>query len=209
MVKVINEALQGFKGPNYEKLKTMLLQKERSLIHDILKLVRSSWTSTGVSIISDGWTDTKQRPLINVIASSPTRAMFLRAEDCSGEVKDNKFIADILISAIEQVGLANVVQVIIDNAPVCKAAGLIVESRYNHIFWTPCIVHNLNLILEEIEAKTEWFKEVTWQGREIIKFITNHHQSQAMYREYSKLELLKVVETRYASNFIIVDRLFN
>jgi hypothetical protein len=207
MVKAINEAPQGFKGPNYEKLRTVLLQKERSLIHDILKPVRSSWTSSGVSIVSDGWTDTKRRPLINVIASSPKGAMFLRAEDCSGEVKDNKFIADILISAIEQVGPANVVQVITDNAPVCKAAGLIVESRYNHIFWTPCIVHNLNLILEEIEAKTEWIKELTGQAREIIKFITNHHQSQAMYREYSKLELLKVVETRYASNFIMLRRL--
>ena len=81
--------------------------------------------------------------------------MFLRAEDCSGEVKDNKFIADILISAIEQVGPANVVQVITDNAPVCKVAGLTIESRYHHIFLTSCIVHNLNLILEEIEAKTE------------------------------------------------------
>jgi hypothetical protein len=59
--------------------------------------------------------------------------MFLKVEDCSGEVKDSNFIADILIVAI---------------APVCKAVGLIVESRYNHIFWTPCIAHNLNLILE-------------------------------------------------------------
>jgi hypothetical protein len=208
LVKAINEAPQGFKEPNYEKLKTVLLQKERSLIHDILKPIRSSWTSSGVSIISDGWTDTKRRPLINVIASSPKGAMFLRAEDCFGEVKDNKFIVDILISAIEQVGPTNVVQVITDNAPVCKAAGLTVESRYNHIFWTPCIVHNLNLILEEIETKTKWIKELTGQAREIIKFITNHHQSQAMYREYSKLELLKVAEIRYDSNFIMLRRLF-
>ena len=129
------------------------------MICDILKPIRSSWTSIGVSIIFDGWTDTKRRPLVNVIASSPTRVMFLRAKDCFGEVKDSKFIADILIFVIEQVGPANVVQVITDNAPVCKAAGLIVESRYNHIFWTPCIVHNLNLILEEIEATTEWIKE--------------------------------------------------
>jgi hypothetical protein len=28
-----------------------------------------------------------------------------------------------------------------------------------------------------------------------------------MYREYSKLELLKVAETRYASNFIMLRRL--
>jgi hypothetical protein len=133
--------------------------------------------------------------------------MFLRAEDCSGKVKDSKFIANILISSIEQVGPANVVQVITNNAPVCKVAGLIVESIYHHIFWNPCIVHNLNLILEEIEEKTEWIKEVIGQAREINKFITNHHQSQAMYREYSKLELFKVVKTRYASNFIMLCRL--
>jgi hypothetical protein len=125
----------------------MLLQKERALIHDILKLVRSSWTNTGVSFISDAWTDTKRRPLVNVIASSPTREMFLRAEDCSGEVKDSKFIVDILISVVEQVGTTNVVHVIIDNAPICKVVGLIVEGRHHHIFWTSCIVHNLNLIL--------------------------------------------------------------
>ena len=101
------------------------------------------------------------------------------------------------------------VQVVTDNAPVCKAAGLIVESRYDHIFWTPCIVHNLNLILEEIDGKFPWIKELTGEGREIIKFITNHHHSQAIFREFSKLELLKVVETRYASNFIMLCHLLD
>lgn len=144
---------------------------------------------------------------MNLIASSPAGAMFLRAEDCSSEIKDNNFIAEVLISAIEQVGPSNVVQVITDNAHVCKAAGLIVEGRYNHIFWILCIVHNLNPILEEIEQKMEWIKEVTRQAREIIKVITNHHFSQAIYREYSKLELLKVAETRYTSNFIMLHRL--
>jgi len=153
-VRAINKSPQGYKGPNYEKVKTFLLKKERQLLDDVLKLIRSSWASTGVSIISNGWTDTRCRPLINVIASSPKRVMFIKAEDCSGEIKDSKFIADILISAIEQVGPEYVVQVITNNAPVCKVASLIVESRYNHIFWTPCIVHNLNMILEEIEAKT-------------------------------------------------------
>ena len=163
-----------------------MLKKERLLIEDVLRPIRSSWANSGVSIISDGWTDIRRRPLINIIASSPTRAMFLRAEDCSGELKESHFIADVLISAIEQVGPDKVVQVITNNAPVCKVAGLIIESRYNHIFETPCIVHNINLVLEEIEHKTAWIKEIKRQAREIIKFITNHHLSQAIYREYSK-----------------------
>ena len=145
--------------------------------------------------------------MINIIATSPKGAMFLKAEDCSGEVKDAPFIADVIMAAIEKIGPSKVVQVITDNAPVCKAAGLIIESRYDHIFWTPCIVHNLNLILEEIGNKVPWIKELTGDAREIIKFITNHHQSQAIFREFSKLELLKVAETRFASNFIMLRRL--
>jgi hypothetical protein len=97
LVRAINKAPQGYKGPNYEKVRTILLKKERQLLDDVLKPIRSSWGSTGVSIISDGWTDTRRRPLINVIASSPKGAMFIKAEDCSGEIKDSKFIADILI----------------------------------------------------------------------------------------------------------------
>ena len=119
--------------------------------------------------------------MINIIATSPKGAMFIKAEDCSGELKDAQFIADILIKSIEQIGPNKVVQVITDNAPVCKAAGLIVESRFDHIFWTPCIVHNLNLILEEMDNKVPWIKELTRQGKEIVKFITNHHQSQAIF----------------------------
>jgi hypothetical protein len=72
MVKAINEAPRGFKGPKYEKLITVFLHEGRSLIHDILKPFCSSWASIGVSIIYDGWIDTKRRPLVNVIASSPT-----------------------------------------------------------------------------------------------------------------------------------------
>jgi hypothetical protein len=100
-----------------------------------------------------------------------------------------------------------VVEVITNNALVCKVADLIVESRYDHIFWTPSIVHNLNLILEEIDNKVPWTKKLIGKAREIIKFITNHHQSQAIFRQYSKLELLEVVGTKYASNFIMLHLL--
>ena len=150
-------------------------------MEDILAPIRASWGSSGATVVSDGWTDTRRMPLINIIVTSPKGAMFLKAEHCSREVKDAQFIANVLIKSIEQIGPKKVVQVITDNAPVCKAARLIIESKYNHIFWTPCIVHNINLILEEIEHKTAWVKEITGQAREIIKFITNHHLSQAIY----------------------------
>ena len=107
--------------------------------------------------------------------------MLLKEEYCSSEVKDSNFIAEFLISTIEQLGPTNVVQVIEDDALVCKVVGLIIESIYHCIFRTPCIAHNLNMILEDIEAKTTWTKEVIGQARDIIKFFTDYHQSQAIY----------------------------
>lgn len=56
--------------------------------------------------------------------------------DYEGQMRDSQFIANILIKAIELVGPKNVVQVITDNAMVCRTAGLIIEGNYQHIFWT-------------------------------------------------------------------------
>ena len=57
-----------------------------------------------LAIVSDGWKDVRNHPLFNIIAVSTRGVMFLKAFDCEGEVKDNPFIANILIQAIEQVG---------------------------------------------------------------------------------------------------------
>jgi len=110
--------------------------------------------------------------------------MFLKAIDCEGQVKDSEFISRILIEAIEMVGSENVVQVVTNNAKNCRGAGALVESRYDHIFWTPCTVHSLNLIMQRIGTEVDWVK--------IQMFVTNHHMSQSIFRTYSKLELLKV-----------------
>jgi hypothetical protein len=124
---------------------------------------------------------------------APQGAMFLKAIDCSGVEKYAMFISTILIDAIESVGPQNVVQVITNNAQVCKVAGLIVEGQYDHIFWTPCAVHSLNLMLSKI-GEIEWINQIYVAAKEIQMFITNHSMSQAIYRGFAKLELLKVLQ---------------
>jgi hypothetical protein len=118
--------------------------------------------------------------------------MFLKAIDCNGVEKDAAFISTILIDAIESVGPDNVVQVITDNAQVCKVVGLIVEGWYDHIFWTPCVLHSLNLMLAKI-GKIRWINEIYVASKEIQMFITNHSMSQAIYQGFANLELLKVL----------------
>ena len=118
MIKAVNEALKGYKILGYEKVHTTLLTSERRSVDRQLQSIRDTWAETGVSIVSDGWRDQRNRPLINVIAICPQGAMFLKAIDCSGVEKDATIISNILIDAIESVGPQNVVQVITDNAHV-------------------------------------------------------------------------------------------
>lgn len=79
-----------------------------------------------VSIICDGWKDARNHPLINAVAISRKGAMFSRVVDCEGQVKDSPFISNILCRFIEEIGLRNVVQVVIDNDKNYRVARLLV-----------------------------------------------------------------------------------
>lgn len=96
-----------------------------------------------------------------------------------------------------------------DKIVVCKATGLILESQYDYIFWTHRVIHNLNMVQEEIDNKVSWIKEFIGKVRDIVKFIANHQQCQAIFQEYFRLQLLKVFETIYTLNFIMLHYLID
>ena len=142
-----NNNLVGYVPPGYNKLRTTLLHKERAHIEKLMKSIKETWKEKGLSIVSDGWTDIQKRPLINFMATSEKGSLFIKSIDGTKEYKDKHFISDLFLKVIGEVGHQHVVQIITDNASVMKAAGSIVEAKYPHIFWSPCVVHTLNLAL--------------------------------------------------------------
>jgi hypothetical protein len=132
--------------------------------------------------------------------------MFLKAIYMGGETKDATYMAGQLIDYIQEVGVDSVIQVITDSATVCKAAGRLVEQEFSWITWTPCTPHCLDLLLEDV-GKLPWAAEVVAEAKAVVKFITNHHRSQALFREKSALDLLKPGDMRFATNFIMLDRM--
>jgi hypothetical protein len=97
------------------------LKQERANIERLLQPIKSLWTLKGVTLVSDGWTDVQRRPLINFIGICEGGPIFLKAVDGSNEYKDKHYMASIFKDVIKEVGPQNVVQLITDNAPVCKA----------------------------------------------------------------------------------------
>ena len=192
--------LPGYVLPGYNALRTTLLQKEKSNIENLLEPIKKTWNEKGVSICSDGWSDAQRRPLINIMAVSESGPMFLKAINCEGETKDKHFIADLLINTIQEIGPQKVVQVITDNAATCKVSGHIVEAKFQHIFWTRCVIRTLNLALKNICAPSThpkyddvmeqcgWISRVSSDASFIKNFIMNHARRLSMYNNHCKLK---------------------
>ncbi|KAL6519715.1 hypothetical protein OROMI_032609 [Orobanche minor] len=210
--------ISSYLPPTYNALRTTLLQKERANVERLLVPIKTTWKEKGVTIVSDGWSDSQRRPLINFMVVTETGPMFLKAVNCEGQIKNKFFIADLIKGVVMEVGPQNVVQVIIDNAPVCKAAGMIVETQYPHIFWTPCVVHTLNLALknicdaknvesnEDVYVQCHWITEVAERALMVKNYILNHNMVNTMFNQIAPLKLLSVAETRFASVIIMLKR---
>ena len=135
---MLAKALAGYQALNYEKVTTTLLDREQRKVQQALSPLMQDWSTHGVSIASDGWSNLKYQSLINIMAVLGSRAIFTNGHDVSGMEKNATNIADLLLKAIEFVGPSNVVQVMIDDAANFKAAGTIVQHKDSHIFWSSC-----------------------------------------------------------------------
>jgi len=78
-------------------------------------------------IISDGWTSVQSRPIINALLSTPVGTRFLKAVDTSGAVKDARYIADFVLSCIQEVGAEKIVAVCMDGA--CTASFALINEQ--------------------------------------------------------------------------------
>eukprot|EP01018_Ginkgo_biloba_P019728 Gb_09000 [translate_table: standard] len=134
------------------------------------------------------------------MVSCPRGRYFMRAIDCSLTEKNAIFQSELLCEAIEEVGPSYVVQVITHATSICKATGIMVQTKFRHIYWTPYFVYAMNSVLKDFN-KFLWIIE---KGREIQMFVCNHRQAQAIYHFHAKVELLKPIDTRYGTYFILL-----
>ncbi|KAL3694823.1 hypothetical protein R1sor_008474 [Riccia sorocarpa] len=130
-----------------------------------------------------------------------------RHVDGSNETKSVVWIAEHITKDIEERGPPNVLQFVADNASANILAGKLVRERYPHIIFGGCVAHRLDLLMEDI-GKLPWVKEVINDCKKFIKFIKNHHMTNAMFLDFfsNGATLLKPAATKFATNVIMLDR---
>ena len=112
----------GFKGPSFYELRGPLLKNAVHEVNDFLLDIKNDWKLYGCSMMSDGWTNQKQQPIMNFLVYCPRGAMFLKSIDTSVLTKDAETLFNIFDSVVQEIGVEYIVQFITDNASAYKKA---------------------------------------------------------------------------------------
>ena len=173
MLESIGQYGPGYRSPTMHDIREPLLERAVNRTAELRKKHEESWKEYGCTLMSDGWTDTSHRHIINFLANSPAGTFFLGSVDASSEIANAQMLADLLEQQVDKIGKEYVVQVVTDNGANFKAAGRILMERIPHLFWTPCAAHCLNLLLQDIGEIKEFNTAINW-GKKVCRFLYKH-----------------------------------
>ena len=115
--------------PSYHELRVPIIKKEVAYTNELLSDHKQDWKKYGCSIMSDWWTSRTNRTLINFLVNYPSGTMFVKSIDASSFMKTGEKTFELLDAFVEQIGEANVVQVVSDNVSNYVLAGKLLEAK--------------------------------------------------------------------------------
>ena len=71
MLDVVAAIGPGYKGPTYYQLRVNLLKDVKKEVQLLVNFYREAWVKVRCTIMGDGWTDNRQRTLINFMVYCP------------------------------------------------------------------------------------------------------------------------------------------
>ncbi|MFS7995502.1 putative HAT dimerization domain, ribonuclease H-like superfamily [Helianthus anomalus] len=207
MLRSVGNYGRGLKPPTMYELRTWILQEEVNTTKALVAGIKDSWKSTGVSLLSDGWSDMRNRSLINFLVNNPHGTVFLKTVDASECIKNADKIFELLDAVVEEIGEDIVVQVVTDNASNYKKAGELLMEKRKSLYWTPCAAHCIDLMLEKIAELTQ-LKRALIKAKKISNFIYNHQWVLSLAQKFLKKDLLRPAATRFATAFLTLESVY-
>ncbi|XP_058727425.1 uncharacterized protein LOC131598872 [Vicia villosa] len=198
----------GFEPPSCDEIGGKYLRKAVKLTNDILEEHRAVWKVRGCSIMVDAWTDKKKRSILNLLVNSIKGTVFLKTIDASDMLESSEKLFKMMDDIVEEVGEENVVQIVTDYTPYYKAAGEMLMEKRSRLYWTPCVTHCIEMILEDYEKKVPVYDETIRKGKRITTFIYSRASVVSLLHNFTEgVDLVKQAITRCATSYLTLASL--
>ena len=188
--------------PTRKHLATTLLDKCAAEFH--LRVKKCLANSTAC-LTSDGWTNIKKDSVINYMAVSPSRCLFLESVSTGEQGHDADFLARDIIRVILKHNTTMFAGAITDNTSTNKKMWKILKERFPSKFFHGCTAHGLHLMVKDIFGATktkkagpdsiadypvgypfEDLKDFVEDCKDVVKFFQNHHIVKAQLEKEQK-----------------------
>lgn len=161
--------------------------------------------SNYLSIQIDGWSNIRNEAILNFIICTPS-PVFYKTLATRSVSHTGKYIFEQIDLILQEVGTRKFQSVVTDNVSNCRAAGALIEQKYDYISYYTCADHAFNLYLQDI-FKCEPFKGFQTDCKDIVKQVNHSHLLRASFVAKQKelnptqvpLSLLMPVATRWTS----------
>ena len=201
MLQAIGKFGKFLEAPTPYELSETFLQREVEETTGTLASFKQSCGTYGCTIMTDAWSDRKNRSIMNIVAHCPAGMAYLHSQDASAEKHDGNYIYQFVDNAIKEIGPENVVQIITDNASNNMSAAKTLLLKRPNIYWTPCAAHTINLMLGDI-GKIKPIRSAILMGRSVTVYIYNHTKSLSLMRAKCDGDIVRPGATRFATAYL-------
>jgi len=108
-----------------------------------------------VCLTTDGWSNIRNEPIVNYMAASPERTVFLESVATGMQGHTSEWIAEDIDRVIEKYSKTTFAGAVTDNTSANKAAWEILKGRHPTMFFHGCVSHGLHLLVKDIFGATK------------------------------------------------------
>ncbi|KAL0016963.1 hypothetical protein SO802_004032 [Lithocarpus litseifolius] len=202
MIDAIAAVGPSYKGPSYHAVRVPLLRDQKKEIQLLVNSQRRHWAEVGCTLMADGLTDTRHRPLINFLVYCPRRMVFVKLVNASEIVKSTKNLFKLFDEVVTWIGPKNIVHIVTDNASNYVSTSKLLCEKYKTISWSPCTAHCLNLVLQDM-GNMPHVDNLKKRASKVTVFIYNHVALIAWLRNRPGwTDNVRPGATRFATTFL-------
>ncbi|XP_039003761.1 uncharacterized protein LOC120130623 [Hibiscus syriacus] len=156
LIQVAIEVGKGVKLPTPYEISYVYLTSEYEQVREWVNELKTHWKQLGATLMCDGWTNSlNQMHIINFLVYCSKGTIFWKSVDVSSvRSRYVEFYYNLLDKVVEEIGEEYIIQIVTDNEAAMKAAGKRLMLKRNHLYWTSCATHCLDLCLEDIGKKS-------------------------------------------------------
>uniref|UniRef100_A0A1J3H8T5 BED-type domain-containing protein n=1 Tax=Noccaea caerulescens TaxID=107243 RepID=A0A1J3H8T5_NOCCA len=184
MIDAIASGGFGVSAPTSDDLRGWIL---KNCVEETTKEIdecRAMWKRTGCSVLVEELNSDEGLKVLNFLVYCPEKVVFLKSVDASEILSSADRLFEIFREVVEEIGHANVVQVITKCDDHYGAAGKQLMHEYPSLYWVPCAAHCIDKILEEF-GKLDWISDTIEQARAITRFIYNRSDVLNLMRKFT------------------------